>query len=177
MIKVMYVYGFGGSRNSRTGQVLREILPQGEYEVVCVDYPQQDCAAAIEFLEEKVRELDIDIVMGSSLGGFIALCMDVSIPKLICNPCLKPTVELLKLENARGYEKEVATYAPFEEVALQSSEPMRVHGFFAPGDELLGDRYRATFEDHYPDVTDLPGTHRLSNEAIAIVADCIKDLA
>ena len=175
MKKVLYIYGYGGSHLSSTVEKLRNSLPVEHYEVMCVDYPQHDCAAAIRFLEDVVKQQQVDVVMGSSLGAFIALCLNVDCKKIIVNPCLVPTVELAKLHPLPGKPapapRLIASYAPFE-ASVFSHLPAGSHCFMAEHDELLGNTYRHVMESHLPTTT-IPGAHRLSLAAIPLIVKCI----
>jgi hypothetical protein len=49
-------------------------------------------------------------------------------------------------------------------------------GCFAAKDELLGDKYRATFSRYYSRVYDIPGGHRVTREAVEkIVSEVIPE--
>lgn len=169
--KVLYVYGYGGSHMSRSVEKLKRTLPEDKFEVMCWDYPQHDCQAAISFLEDKIKEHNIDIVVGSSLGSFLTMCLKVKCCKIIINPCLVPTVELPKLDTLPGKPvpspQLIASYAPYE-ATIFNNIPDGSHCFMADHDELFGNTYRSLMEAHMP-VTTIPGGHRLSEEALPII--------
>lgn len=173
MRRILYVYGYGGSHLSRSVEKLRNALTAERYEVLCFDYPQQDCAAALCSLKQIILEHKIDVVMGSSLGAFLSLCLDVNIPKIVANPCLIPSVELPKLKTLPGKPvpspELVATYAPFE-ASVFDHLPQGSHCFMAEQDELLGTRYLSAMQQHLP-TTLIPGGHRLSDEAVQLIAE------
>ena len=95
-----------------------------------------------------IREHDIDLVMGSSLGGFITQTLK-GLPRILINPCWLPS-EVLPAIGAPA--ELVATYAPFEKWAEEhaAEDKSLVHAFFADADELLGDKYVSAFMCHYP---------------------------
>lgn len=166
--KVLYVYGYGGSHLSNSVEKLKRTLPEDKFRVMCWDYPQRDCKAAIRFLEHKVKKHHIDIVVGSSLGAFIAMCLKVECTKIIINPCLVPTVELPKLPPLPGKPVPapslIASYAPYES-GVFAHLPEGSRCFMAEHDELLGNTYRSQMEAHLP-VETIPGGHRLADEAL-----------
>lgn len=167
-IKILYVYGYGGSHLSSSVEKLRRHLPEDRFEVLCFDYPQRDCGVALQFLKQKISIHHIDLVMGSSLGAFIALCLDVDIPKIIVNPCLVPTVELPKLKGNTPSEAFVSTYAPFEEITF-AHIPDGSHCFMGDADELFGNKYQSMMMAHLP--TELiPSGHKLSEQAMPMIA-------
>lgn len=170
-IRILYVYGYGGSRLSSSVEKLRRHLPEDRFEVFCYEYPQRDCWMALQFLKQKIGIHHIDMVMGSSLGAFITLCLDVDIPKIIVNPCLVPTVELPKLKGNTPSEAFVSTYAPFESDTF-AHIPAGSHCFMGDADELFGDKYLSAMSEHLP--TELiPSGHKLSDEAMPTVAQYI----
>lgn len=175
-VKLLYIYGYGGSRLSSSAVKMRQLLPADRFEVLCYDYPQRDCAVALRFLKEKIRRHHIDVVMGSSLGAFLTLCLDVDIPKLVVNPCLVPSVELPKLKSLPGKPVPtpalIATYAPYES-AVFNHLPEGSHCFMSEQDELLGNRYLDTMQQHLP-TTPIPGGHRLSEDAVKKIIGTIQ---
>lgn len=178
--KVLYIYGYGGSSLSATRWKLREFLPMDLYDVLCVDYPQENCGSAIKSLTETIESENVDIIVGSSLGAFITMCLDIDKPKIIVNPCLYPSQELPVL-HARPRKmaptaKMVSSYEPYESTIFQNITN-NSFCFMAEEDELFGSKYRPEMESHYP-VTTIPGGHRISenDEAIKIITGKIRDL-
>lgn len=173
--KVLYIYGYGGSQMSNSVGKLKRTLPKDKYEVVCWNYPQHECREAVQFLEQKINEHHIDVVVGSSLGAFIAMCLNVKCRKIIINPCLVPTVELPKLEPLPGNPipspQLIASYGPYEASVFDNTKE-DTYCFMAEHDELLGNTYRSQMEAHMP-VTTIPGGHRLSDEALPIIQQVI----
>lgn len=116
--------------------------------------------------------------MGSSLGAFLALCLDIEVPKIIVNPCLVPSVELPRLQPLSGKPHPtvamVQSYAVFEEQAFDHITPLTT-SFMADDDELLGTQYRPAMQAHMPLVA-IPGGHRISAEAMGVIAEHITSL-
>lgn len=160
---------------SSSVEKLRRELPEDKFKVMCWDYPQRDCRAAIRFLEQKIKKHHIDIAVGSSLGAFIVMCLKVKCQKIIINPCLVPTVELPKLKPLPGKPvpspQLIASYGPYESRVFDCL-PEGSHCFMAEHDELLGSTYRPQMESHMP-VTTIPGGHRLSDEALPIIREVL----
>ena len=173
--KVLYIYGYGGSQMSSSVEKLKRELPEDKFEVMCFNYPQRDCRAAIRFLEHKIKKNHIDIVVGASLGAFIAMCLRVKCRKIIINPCLVPTVELPKLKPLPGKSvpspQLIASYGPYEAKVFDHITE-GTHCFMAEHDELLGNTYRPQMESHMP-VTTITGGHRLSDDALPIIKDVL----
>lgn len=66
--KILYIYGYGSSPESSTCKWLKDNLPNTK--VYCYKYEQADPENSIPYLCYLVEELDIDVVIGSSLGGW-----------------------------------------------------------------------------------------------------------
>ena len=186
MAKILFIYGYGGNTTSALCKLLRENL-SSEYDVRCYEYPQQDCAKAKEYLEQIVRNEDIDIIVGTSLGGFVTLALETDKPKVVINPCMRPSVELPLLKPRPDHPDDVApsaemiaTYAPYEDAVNAGKRPEHkspVIGLFGQNDELFGTKYFKPFLDAYGDARVIPGTHHDNKEAIptivsAIIHDC-----
>ena len=73
--KVLYIYGYGSSPEGNTATWLKENLPNAKVycKVYCFKYPQLDPNEAIPYLCKLVDDLDIDIIIGSSLGGWYGM--------------------------------------------------------------------------------------------------------
>ena len=183
MKKVLFIYGYGGSPQSRFCTLIREALPKGEYNVLCPQYPQEDCNRANDFLLKYIDENNIDLVIGTSLGGFIALILDTRVPTIVLNPCMVPSVELPKLkprpdhpDDVRPSAEMIATYKPFEPSAFNKEAIKRrlIVGMFAENDELLGMKYKDAFIDCYDRVRYMPGGHHGNIEAIPSIVSVIE---
>ena len=167
-MKLLYIYGYGGSATGSTVTMLKRMMPEG-YSIEAFTYTQDDCAKAREEILAYIEEHEIDLVMGSSLGGFITLTL-TGIRRIVVNPCWKPSVELPKI----GAKAElVATYAPFEEAIEHPCDPELVQAYFADEDELLGDKYIECYQRCY-DASRcyrIHSAHRLSEEGAQVIID------
>lgn len=91
--KVLYIYGYGSSPESNTCKWLKNNLPNAI--VYSFGYVQTDPENSIPYLCSLVEELDIDIVIGSSLGGWYAMHVAsiCSLPSILINPVTDSTLE------------------------------------------------------------------------------------
>lgn len=91
--KVLYIYGYGSSPESSTCKWLKNNLPNTI--VYSFGYVQTDPENSISYLCSLVEELDIDIVIGSSLGGWYAMHVAsiCSLPSILINPVTDSTLE------------------------------------------------------------------------------------
>ena len=135
MKKILYIYGYGGSAQGSTCTMLRRLVPEN-YMVESFTYTQADFSKARQEILDYIREHGIDLVVGSSLGGFIALTLS-GIPRIVVNPCWYPGEELPLIDVPHEI---VRTYAPHDhwvqEHITEEDRPM-VHAFFGDRDELF----------------------------------------
>lgn len=91
--KVLYIYGYGSSPESSTCKWLKNNLPNTI--VYSFGYVQADPGNSIPYLCSLVEELNIDIVIGSSLGGWYAMHVAsiCSLPSILINPVTDSTLE------------------------------------------------------------------------------------
>ena len=91
--KILYIYGYGSSPESNTYKWLKNNLPNTK--VYCYKYEQADPENSIPYLCSLVEELDIDVVIGSSLGGWYAMHIAsiCSLPSILINPVTDSTLE------------------------------------------------------------------------------------
>ena len=72
-MKILYIHGLGSGKFSETPKRLREALPEAE--VLSPEIPI-DPAEAARFLKDNfLNDTSIDLVVGSSLGGFYSLLL------------------------------------------------------------------------------------------------------
>ena len=93
MKKVLFIHGFASSGQAQKAKDLKDILNDDQLttEVIAPDLvhqPLQD----IQTLEKIVRDNKIDMIVGSSLGGFYALVLALAHPHklVLINPSLTP---------------------------------------------------------------------------------------
>lgn len=84
-MKILYIHGLGSGKYSETPKRLREAMPEAE--VLSPEIPI-DPIEAMRFLEDNfLNDTSIDLVVGSSLGGFYSLLLPHH-KKLLANPAL-----------------------------------------------------------------------------------------
>ena len=186
-MKILYIHGLGSGKHSETPKRLQEALPEAE-----VIYPEIpiDPAEAQRFIETNyLNDTGIDLVVGSSLGGFYSLLLKHH-RKLLANPALFADEDIREriglgeqaFQSAR--ENGAKTYVIDETFIhglaairdkIYHSDPLRpgkpeqeqidnTWAIFAHGDELLShhDDFCRLFR---PDHTFwMEGEHRVSEE-------------
>lgn len=200
--KILYVHGLGSGAGSRSAGLLDKYLkertgePSGEssvrYQVLAPEIPQ-DPIEAIEFIRTFT---DVDLIAGSSMGGFYALTAAADIPRVVINPCLFPSRQLEEKigrgtyeyfcprSNGRFYtiDDEYLEKLSRAELVLHEGlgEKIRsgliVKCIMSTDDELLGpenaDNGRKVFRAE--DITYVTGGHRMTDEMARIAAGLVE---
>lgn len=169
-MNILYVHGFNGSPEGHSYNLLKKHLPEG-CEIIGMDYDQNDCNRALEQIRHTVKEKQINLIIGCSLGGFLTLLTE-GVERFVINPCYLPSIELPKLKVQNGLPaatpEMIATYEPFEYTCrnLPVIDKQRIHCFIGHADELFGDKY---YEDIIEDLGRPPrmlfSGHHLSESA------------
>ncbi len=164
MKKILYIHGLKrGDCNieSRTAITLRSALDSQKYSVIAPIFPTNG-KDAFALAKKIISDEQVDIVVGSSLGGFATLLLR-DIPKIIINPCLRPDVELPK----RGNTEIANSYSELVDSIWDNITPEeqdQTIGVFSENDELFS--YRDEFLQHYNQVVDITDGHRISEENV-----------
>lgn len=174
-MKVLYIHGYNGSPQGHSYSLLRKFLPD-DIMISGMDYCQDDCKVALKQIRETVEKEGFDVVVGSSLGGFLALLV-AGVERYVINPCYRPSVELPKLGPQNGLPAPspdmIATYACYEDglADLVRQDSDNIHCLMADKDELLGFRY---YEEIARDMGKSPriifSGHHLSESAARTVS-------
>lgn len=160
---VLYIYGWGSNAESPSGKHLQEHLPS-DYVVHTFTYDQTDGEKALQQIRAYVQQHHIDLIVGSSLGGFLALLVR-NVPRVLVNPCLSPSAELPLI----GVDPAIAqTYLPLEPLVANHDleDNTLVFALFADEDELLGRRYVPLYDRYYGHRRDFHGAHRLNSQIV-----------
>jgi len=92
MSKIVYIHGFAGSIHSNANGQMRSYHPDFEW---CPLEVTADVDASMAIINSYIKaNPDVSHLIGSSLGGFYAMCADFSGPKLVVNPVLDPMKSL-----------------------------------------------------------------------------------
>lgn len=126
MINILYIHGLGSSSESSTGRFLGE----QSNEFVTFYHPSFSASPkkALSEINEFIKSHDIQIVIGSSMGGFYALQCNCLFG-VVVNPALTPIQDIKKafgygefsLVNAPGtYEIDESFYQELEEILMNN---------------------------------------------------------
>lgn len=178
--KILYVHGFASSGSSGTVARIKELLPQAV--VTAPDLPIHP-AEAMELLEKTCREVQPDLIIGTSMGGMYAEML-YGYDRILMNPALKMGDDILKNNmlgkvtflnpRADGLKEFIMTkqlQAEYREMTercfsgVNSEEQQRVWGLFGMEDTVVDTR--GLFASHYGNVLRFHGGHRM-NDSILI---------
>lgn len=169
MMKILFIHGLNGGQNGGTATALKSQL--GEQAQVFAPAFSNDlhtfdnALANIELAKRTVSEEGIDLVIGSSMGGFTALQLS-GVPTIVVNPCMRPSEHLAGLMPGMTPE-ELDKFRKLED-GLNPSDYAKenTYALFAMEDELFS--YKSLFNSLYgaQNLSSIPGTHRNSPERV-----------
>jgi len=168
-LKILYIHGFGSTGNSQTVQGLQKILgndatilaPQFSNDLSTVAQIEQNIAEAKKYM----YEFRPNVVIGSSFGGFIATFLN-GYPRILINPCLRPSERLHNL--SPNMSKEDIERLKVLETSHEIDGEIRfeMYGLFGLQDELFS--YLNLFKKLYGEsqTYTMPCGHRIDAENI-----------
>ena len=169
-MKVLYVHGYNSNANSTTSKLIREL---SDFEVHTITYNPEHPIEAIKDIRNYCKKYKIDLIIGSSLGGFLTMnCFGYK--RIVINPCFKPSIELPKI----GYKGSISEYEELENELIDNVDQDdwdSCYGFFAKNDELLGLKYKNEFDKILKHSNFIPGGHRETKEALMQIIEDIPE--
>ncbi len=178
MKKLLYIHGFRSSAQS--GTILDLKANYHDVEIHAFDVTHHP-VESIKKIEDYIAEHGIDILVGTSLGGFYTLCARVDIPKIAVNPVILPEDSLSEMpeigqeveyyhQREDGVQTFKCTLADLDEFrGIKKYITPVTHIIGSDNDELLGDlreQYKALVGDNFHDSSQLG--HRITPEFTAI---------
>lgn len=163
----MYVHGLNSSGESETGKTIEKVLtakfPNFKINIIRPTFPKTG-PEAISLLKQEIKKNKINIVIGTSLGGFIALNAEGPF-RIVVNPAMHPSKLLTKL----GEPQEVAdTYVDIEEKLYKSIDyetKATTIGWFADNDKVV--KNGGEFKQKYGSRREFHGEHRMNEKVIS----------
>ncbi len=175
---IVYLHGYGSSSQSGTAAYLIKKMP--EYNVIAPDIPV-DPAEALPFLKDYCEKNHADLVIGTSMGGMYAMQMTKCL-RICVNPALhlsqvKDVLQVGTFERFQPTADGQTLYTITEEIVQHFLEMEQnlfapetterrydCWGFFADGDTLVD--CKAEFAEHFANVFDFHGEHRMNNQVL-----------
>ncbi len=135
---ILYIHGYNSSGS--TGRLMKKLFNERYGDSINIYAPKispiyQEAKIQIE---EYLKEHDIDLIIGTSLGGFLTLDTHGYF-RIVVNPILHPYIDL-KTINAKKED-----YESYEnvELILDNEDGIEVFGMFGDEDELVN------YQDEY----------------------------
>jgi len=168
MKKILYIHGFGSCGIGNKSTQLRAYF--GEASVIAPDLPASPLLA-ISLLEVIIREQNVDLIIGSSLGGYYAtyLAEKYRLKAVLLNPS---TVPYRTLQPYVGTHKRFCDQAPFEfkEKYLDDLYTLQIRPekgaylvLLQSKDEVLDYTKAESFYSKHRVVVEYGGNHRFEN--------------
>lgn len=165
--KVLYIHGFGSCGSGNKARALAEHF--GSEALLAPDLPVEP-RAAIRLLSELIADDAVELLVGSSLGGFYALWLNGlrPVPAVLINPSVRPWATLAPHV---GTQRNWCTGEPFElrvghleqmQTMARAPDPNRERYLLllASHDELLDYRESAALFAPFEIVVDEMENHR-----------------
>ena len=104
--EILAIHGYHGSSNNATYRALDETCLN--ITAPSIDFDSESPDAVLNRLRYYMTTNDIDVILGTSLGGFYAavLSAEFNKPAILVNPCLMPFLHLPRL----GYKGDITPY-------------------------------------------------------------------
>ena len=167
---ILYLHGFASCGDSNKTKLLKQFF--GDDEVLAPDLPVNP-TEAISLARKLIIDKDIDLIIGSSLGGFYAnyLSETMGVKAVLINPSTQPFITLAPFIGTNHYWcsgeafefTKVDLNALFEISTAKPSNPGQYLVLLQTGDELL-DYVKA--QDKYEGaklIVEEGGNHRFEN--------------
>ncbi|MDR0453250.1 MAG: hypothetical protein LBH05_00395 [Deferribacteraceae bacterium] len=147
MLNILYIHEYEATGNSPTALQLKELL-EDYARLVAPDFSKNP-NIAIQKTVSVISMYRIGLIIGNSYGGFVALNTPKLIPRIVINPVLEPSNELVKrhtdatkfVQDFKDLETKLFTrHIPDEEKAI-------TYGIFSSYDEKFS--YKDMFLQYY----------------------------
>ena len=153
---ILWIHGFGGKANNDTVLEMKRKYPQYDFYSIEVDH---HALSSMEKINAYIKTHHTDLVAGTSLGGYYAMCSDFEGPKLVVNPVMEPLRDLKQFLGHNCYKEgrsdgqtdfEFTSEMLAEFSLLKPNNPECVVCHHTSHDQLLGegikDEYIKTFK-------------------------------
>lgn len=143
--KILYIHGINSSGN--TGKTLKRIFKEkyGDVEVIAPSIPA-DYPEARKVVDEVMEKEKPDLVIGTSLGGFMTLSTKTPY-RIAINPTLYPSKTLPLIDTPKEISESYKEIEKEIEDFLDREDRMKVFGVFGDNDKVVN--HKAEFEKRY----------------------------
>lgn len=157
--KILWLHGFGGAPQCGIVNIFRKHYPQFEWVAPELTHHPAESLATVDGI---LAGGDVAAVLGTSLGGFYAICSGFRGPELVINPAVKPYETIRKFVgknrwSGRRSDGSTEFTVTDEDVDEFLNFPLPVAGedWLTPGGEeafpgMLPDRILCHYAEHDP---------------------------
>lgn len=161
-MKILYLHGLNGNPESQTAKWFNSefgaVTPVG---LDLLDY---------EDTIKKISNIECDIVVGNSLGGFYAnyFANKKQIPQILINPCFHPDLMLLKIN------KKISNYNELHQFSINSDTGSLV--ILSNEDELFSEYWDLLKSKlHFTQFKSINGKHKLTLDNLEEIKQTINE--
>ena len=142
---LMYIHGYGSTGNAVKAQKLHAMFPDARLVSPTFDYDTLMPQKIYLQLQEIITEENPDLILGSSTGGYYALCCTNFYNGTVW--CVNPvrdivtTIERHLAQVGHNISQRLTEYKEFDRQVFQQLKPRdgQLHFALSTDDELLGD--------------------------------------
>ena len=140
----LYIHGYGSTGNAHKAQLLQQMFPNSKVITPTIDYNTENPYNILERLKDICTKNQVEMIIGSSMGGYFALCCCTFFegPIWAINPVreIMRIIHQLALPNSMITPEHSANVEKFNQEIFKNLHPKPKQFNFAlsTDDELLG---------------------------------------
>lgn len=184
---MLWIHGFAGRPNNDIVISMRKHNPHYNIFSIEVDH---HAIASMEKINNHIHNNKVEIVAGTSLGGYYAMCADFNGPKIVVNPVTNPVRDLRQFIGHNTYkpgrsdgqlEFEFTEQMLMEFGQIETKQLDSVICHYTTHDKILGESIKDEYNDLFRnlqmmDENILPGhfmTHKYIKEGLTPLLDSL----
>jgi len=148
-MKLLYIHGYGSNGNAMKAQKLQAMFPEDHVISPTFDYDRLPPQEVYQQLKQIVAQEQPDLILGSSTGGYYALCCTYFYHGVVW--CVNPVRDILNTirrhlsipteGNKGNISARLKDYEEFDQNIFRQLKPLdgQLHFALSTDDELLGD--------------------------------------
>ncbi|MCI7496647.1 MAG: hypothetical protein MSA80_04590 [Prevotella sp.] len=177
-MKIIYFHGFGSSGASGTVEMLRNLFPNDT--IIAPDIPI-DPLEALPYLQNLCKDEQVDLVIGTSMGGmyahqmkgFYRICVNPALNMSTASGVMKTGIHKFfnrRKDNQKEFKvtRELIQHHNMIERQqfknITDDDKMKCYGLFGINDPVV--KTYDLFHKHYPNVIRFEGEHRLNDKVL-----------
>lgn len=152
---ILWIHGFAGRSNNDT--VLEMIKKYPQYSIYSIEVDHH-ALQSMQKIDDYIRQHHVDLVAGTSLGGYFAMCADTDSPKFVVNPVMDPVHDLRQFLGKNTYKpgrEDGQTEFDFTEEMLNEFSTLHIRNLertlchYTAHDALLGEDIKKKYQEAF----------------------------